>query len=455
MNALIRTRIRLAIFFGVMVGLIVLLTLLVVYASFNRMIWQHETGELNKLAQAWIESNHLDISTHPDSNTPLDVYFMTEPSAYGVLRHHFYIVLKRPSPVSGVPPPLSPSFSNTSDLSLPKTKVTHHVQADATWIVTHMQEALEKEEWYTLKWLVFPDQKNVQATYAAMLIPFQDLYVLLVGEDVSDYHMLLDQLKHRLTLSALILLALSALIGYVFSARAIRPLLDAHEKERAFLANASHELRTPLTVIGTSLEVMEELKDTWPDFYQEVFGDLKREVKRTQSIVRMLFELSRLEQNPELPMKPVDLLELVQSAYRTFKPIAEAQHTSLRFMTPTEENGSFVIQGNETTLYQLVVNLLDNALKFTPSGRSVVLHLKRETNHVLFCVEDEGRGMDDETKKHIFERFYRANAQRDPTSGAGLGMALVKMIADSHHARIDIESAPGQGTTVCVMFPIA
>lgn len=323
-----------------------------------------------------------------------------------------------------------------------------------------MQEALDHEAWYTLEWLTFqpPEQKNVQAAYAAMLIPLQAPYVLLVGEDIRDYYMLLEQLKHRLTFAALLLLGLSALIGYVFSTRAIRPLLEAHEKERAFLANASHELRTPLTVIGAALEIIEEQKKTWPGFYQEVFDDLQREVKRTQSIVRTLFELSRLEHTFELTPEPIHLYDLLQSAYRMFKPIAEARGITLLHRTePTdmtqEKDPSFdIIQGDEAMIAQLLSNLLDNALKFTPAGRNVFIYIKPDPKSIDLCVKDEGPGMDEETKKHIFERFYRAQPRRDPSSGAGLGMALVKMIADLHHARIMIDSAPDQGTTICVTF---
>ena len=444
MNALIRTRLRLAIFFGVMVGFIVLLTLLMVYIAFYRMIWQHEHSELQKLGQSWIESHPLNRSIDKEKETMPNAYFMTEPSAYGVLRHHFYIILEHPQPTS----------------SLVETQSSSPFQADASWIVSHMQEALDNEAWYTLEWLTFssPDQKNVQAAYAAMLIPLQAPYVLLVGEDISDYHMLLEQLKHRLTFSALLLLGLSAVIGYVFSTRAIRPLLEAHEKERSFLANASHELRTPLTVIGASLEIIEEQKQTWPEFYQEVFDDLQREVKRTQSIVRTLFELSRLEHTFELAHKPVHLYDLLQSTYRMFQPIAQARgitlinKTRLMDLPPGNDPSSYIIQGDETMLSQLLTNLLDNALKFTPSGRRVFLYIKHDPKSLHLCVEDEGPGMDEETKKNIFERFYRANPRRDPSSGAGLGMALVKMISDLHQAHITIESTPGQGTTICVAF---
>ena len=217
---------------------------------------------------------------------------------------------------------------------------------------------------------------------------------------------------------------------------------------RQFSIDASHELRTPLTAVRGQLEVALFTAKT-PDQYRESIMTAIEDVDQLSQVVKSLLHLSQFESGQvELTRAPVDLGGLVSKVMEQFHLPAEAEGIGLECRTEPA-----YVTGDKLQLQRLISNLLSNALKFTPSGGRVKVEVRREGELVKLVVADTGCGISAEHLPHIFERFYRVqDAGRTPERGLGLGLSFVSWIARAHHARIDVDSHPGQGTRFTVAF---
>lgn len=219
------------------------------------------------------------------------------------------------------------------------------------------------------------------------------------------------------------------------------------EQQRQLFANISHELRTPVTVIRGSLEALRDgvVKDEKEiDAY---YGQMIRESQWLQRLIRDLLELSRL-QNREftLESQTFDLCDLLGDVAMSARALSE--NKGVRF-TCEEPRASYRFEGDYTRLRQMLLAVADNAVKFTPAGRSVTIRLDDE--RPVIVIADEGEGIAEEELKHIFERFRATRVPgRDST---GLGLAIVREIARRHQVEIQVESQPGKGTAFTFVFP--
>ena len=153
-----------------------------------------------------------------------------------------------------------------------------------------------------------------------------------------------------------------------------------------------------------------------------------------------------------LAMENVDLGSLAATLVDQIEPVAQAREIILR----CEQVDGVIVQGDADWLKRLVLNLLDNAIKFTPSGGRVLVDVSRQDVLALLAVRDTGVGIDPGVKPRIFERFFRADPARSRgVDGAGLGLSLAKWIVDRHHGRIEVDSLPGQGSIFTVSLPLA
>lgn len=237
-------------------------------------------------------------------------------------------------------------------------------------------------------------------------------------------------------------------------ARTFNSMLDrlqrAVEQLRRFTADAAHELRTPLAVLQTESEVALRSEGTIED-YRRVAEVTLLETKRLGKLAERLLLLSRLDGDlPSLPHEEVPLGALVADVVDQFQPLAESQRIAIQVETISE----LTIQGDDIQLSQLVFNLIENAVKFTRPDGVVTIKLQPAGNHVRLTVTDTGIGIAQADLLHVFERFYRAAQSRSGRSGAGLGLAICRAIAEAHSGRIGIESSIGQGTCVWVELPI-
>lgn len=232
--------------------------------------------------------------------------------------------------------------------------------------------------------------------------------------------------------------------------RMLDRLQAAFEHERRFTADAAHELRTPLTAIKGRLDVILNRPRTVAE-YESALHDLEQEIDRLIQLSADLLLLARLDQR-RLPWQPqrVDLSELLHAVAEQMRPLADANGLIL-----TEEVlPGLSIVGDPDHLIRLFLNLLDNAVKYTPSGGQVTLRAGKEQTGVWVAVSDTGPGIPSEHLPHVFERFHRVEEARSRKSGgAGLGLAIVYEIARWHGGTVEVQSEPGRGATFIVHLP--
>jgi heavy metal sensor kinase len=222
---------------------------------------------------------------------------------------------------------------------------------------------------------------------------------------------------------------------------------------RRFTADASHELKTPLTVVRAGVE----RAITRPDLPQETLAALEetlQEVNRMTELLEALLTLARADEGrAELHREPVDLRAIVAEAGETGELLAEQAGVTIDVRTPAEP---VVLDVDRSRVRQLILNLLENAVKYTPRGGSVSVQLGAGDGRVVLTVADSGIGIAPGDLPHIFDRFWRADSARTRTGarpGTGLGLAICKWIAEAHGGVIDVQSRPGRGTTFSVSFP--
>lgn len=245
-------------------------------------------------------------------------------------------------------------------------------------------------------------------------------------------------------------IVLSGAAGYWLAGRTLRPIAQALDRQRNFASDASHELRTPLTVILTNAELLTLHPERRLADYQDVVSDIVAETRRLSRLVSDLLTLARADQGAAaLAIAPVNLSEIAATVARQLAPIATAKGLDLR----SEIEPHIIVAGDAGRLQQLVVILLDNAVRYTGSGE-VDLRVSQHGNDVVLSVTDTGPGIPAEHHARLFERFYRVDSARSSEEGGtGLGLALAKWIVETHGGRIELTSAPGHGSSFVVHLP--
>ena len=228
-------------------------------------------------------------------------------------------------------------------------------------------------------------------------------------------------------------------------------LLDSVQNSRRFLADASHELRTPLTVIKGELQELAHEPDIDQADVRERVGSVLEEVARLEHLVSGLLVLSRLDAGERQgEWGEVDLAALCMSTAEQMRLIAEDRGIAIGL----SELSSAIVYGDRSRLKQVVVNLLDNAIRFTPRSGSVSIRTAAEPDGSVLEVTDTGSGIPSEAIPYVFDRFYRVDAARSrEDGGAGLGLSIVKSIGALHGAEVEVASAVGCGSTFRLRFP--
>ncbi|HEY7425138.1 MAG TPA: ATP-binding protein [Gemmataceae bacterium] len=231
--------------------------------------------------------------------------------------------------------------------------------------------------------------------------------------------------------------------------------LAAHlEQQRTFVANAAHELRSPLAAMRTSLEVSLE-RERSPAEYRDLLGEMVEECAGLANLINHLLLLAEGDAGLLHADGDVRLDELAERAVDMFQGIAEQRGLELR----TKEMEPVTVRGNRVHLREVIHNLIDNALKFTPVGGSVTVEvgISPDSGRAQLRVLDTGMGISPEDLPRVFERFYLADKSRQraqPSGGNGLGLSICQAIVQSYGGQIAIDSTPGQGTTVTVSLPV-
>ena len=321
-----------------------------------------------------------------------------------------------------------------------------------------------------------------------------DTYRIQVAAPMDDFNDAIDRFKWTVLLLSPLLLFLASAGGYWLSRRALAPVdqmtraaqdinsnnlarrLDVphtgDELQRLsqtlngmlerleasfnritqFTADASHELRTPLALMRTTTEVSLRTSQTVAD-YREAQEDVLAELEKTSSLVEKLMLLARADAGVEsLQRTPVNLADCLREACNDGRVLADAKQVSFKEnIDPT----GLVVEGDSQALHRLFLILIDNAVKYTPSGGSITVGIKRSDDSAVAEFRDTGIGMTAEDLPNIFDRFYRADKARSREfGGVGLGLSIARWIAEAHRGSIEVQSTPGTGSVFRVRLPL-
>ncbi len=217
-------------------------------------------------------------------------------------------------------------------------------------------------------------------------------------------------------------------------------------------ADVSHELRTPLTTIRGNVDLLRRGAADDPTERAAALDAIEGEVSRMNRLVADLLLLAQAEAGMQLEKQPVELDTLILEVYRQAQLMSATQFPlGERVTIRLGHEDQAMIEGDPDRLKQLLLNLIDNALKYTPPGGTVTLSLYRDQEWVRVTVEDTGVGISPDVLPHIFDRFYRA--QREGRKGVGLGLSIASWIAEAHGGRLSVESEVGQGTKFTLWLP--
>jgi signal transduction histidine kinase len=246
-----------------------------------------------------------------------------------------------------------------------------------------------------------------------------------------------------------VVLLLAAVGAYVLAGRTLQPIQEVMERQRRFAAAASHELRTPLTVLQGSLEVA-LLSRRGPEEYEQIIRQAIEEAKHMSHMVKDLVALARHESEAgALSLAPIFLNEVAGAAVARVEPLAQRRGQTLEITLPNRLS----VRGDALKLRQALVNLLENAITYTPEGGAIRLIGRRERGRAVLEVRDTGPGIAPDHLQHVFEPFYQVETARSDSGHVGLGLALAAWIVRAHHGHIDVASQVGMGTVFTLSLP--
>ncbi len=277
-------------------------------------------------------------------------------------------------------------------------------------------------------------------------------WLLQLGRSTAPEHDALSQLRNILIAVVGISAAPALFGGYLLSGRALRRIAAAMESQRTFIADASHELRTPVSVVRTNAEILQR------HLQSETIGrsasdavaldDILSESDRLGRMVGQMLTLAEADAGKTaLTPSGIALNELAEEVARSMRALAEAKGVALQ----TRTDGNVWVRGDRERLREVLVTLLDNAIKYTDAGGRVDVTVARMHRRAALTVSDTGVGISADSLPHIFERFYRVDKARSRESGGtGLGLSIARHVIEAHGGTIRIESEVGKGTRVTI-----
>ncbi|PKN85724.1 MAG: histidine kinase [Chloroflexi bacterium HGW-Chloroflexi-8] len=273
--------------------------------------------------------------------------------------------------------------------------------------------------------------------------------LLQMGKPIDDQMRVLNQFVSGLLLVGAISILVLGFGSWWMAGRSLRATQNAWDMQQAFVANASHELRTPLTLMRASAEVAQ--RSTQPNPQQAaLMTNIVEEVDHMSQLVDELLLLSRLDAHQlKLDIRPIQIAGLVAEIQRQFEPLMSAKQVT--FLNQTTAG---TVQADVTRLRQVLIILLDNALRHTPPGGTISVRSLVEGRNLRITVDDNGEGIAPEHLPHVFDRFYQAdNARSKDQKGTGLGLSIAKSLVEIQAGQISITSQLGKGTSISITLP--
>jgi signal transduction histidine kinase len=272
----------------------------------------------------------------------------------------------------------------------------------------------------------------------------------MVGRPIVEQTHALALLRNLLLLTAGLSVLVAVVGGLFLTHRALQPARLAFARQQEFIADASHELRTPLTLIRANAEVLLRQRGRLEPRDAALVDDIVTETAHVDRLTTSLLTLARLDAHEfHLETGVVDLSAVASSAVRRVQPLAAEKHLTISEAHP----GEALVLGDAEALEQVALILLDNAIKYTPSGGSIAVRTAATDGRAELTIHDTGIGIPAEHLPHLGERFYRVDKARSrDAGGAGLGLAIAFRIADAHGGTVRVDSQPGKGTSAALVL---
>ena len=277
--------------------------------------------------------------------------------------------------------------------------------------------------------------------------------LLVTGQSLSPEQTALHSLLLVLVGGGGIGLLLSLAAAWFLSGRALIPIQNAFQRQQEFVADASHELRTPLTVLRSATDLMNVHREQPLERNGELFDDVRAEIARMERLAQDLLTLARSDAGGvELMTAPVEMVDVAGEVVRRTTPLASSAEIQLALHS---DGQPAAVEVDPDRMQQVLLILIDNAIKHTPRGGKVQVRVRRHGPSAEVEVADTGSGIASEDLPRIFDRFYRADkARARAQGGTGLGLAIAKMLVEAHGGQLQVASTLGVGTQVTVSLPL-
>jgi len=275
--------------------------------------------------------------------------------------------------------------------------------------------------------------------------------ILVVGQSLASEEQALHRLVVVLIATGIAGLLLCVAGAWFLAGRALVPIQRAFGRQQEFAADAAHELRTPLTVLHAATDLLQQHRTEPLDNNGELFDDVRQEIGRMERLVTDLLTLARSDLGElDLAVGQVNLVPLATEMVRLAAPLAGERGLEL---TSASDSEPVTVEADPDRLQQVLLILLDNAIKHTPPGGKVTLAARRQGGEALIEVKDTGEGISPEHLPRLFDRFYRADRARSRSGGVGLGLAIAKSLVEAHGGQLSVTSVLGSGVTVTIRLP--
>lgn len=324
---------------------------------------------------------------------------------------------------------------------------TVKIEGDNRKLCSIFEENLEK---FSPKKLEDLQDIKVQERYFRSFSLQKDGEIVQIVRDITAEERMLNTLFLILVIGCSIGSLCAIGIGFFLAGRALVPIQNSWEKQQQFVSDASHELRTPLAVIQSKTDVLFQSPSATIEEKAMDISTISKECRRLSKLVSNLLLLARSDSNQiEMDKKTFELDKLLEEIVAPYKEIASYQEKEM--MLKVERGVSFM--GDRERIHQMMVILLDNAMKYTNEGGHIQIDCTQTSSSIRIQVKDDGIGVKEEDIPKLFDRFYQGDKARSTSEGAGLGLSIANWIVEKHYGKISVESKWGDGTCFEVIFP--
>jgi heavy metal sensor kinase len=476
-------RVRLTVWYTALLTLFLVVLSLATYLVFWRSTLQRTDSNLTELSDAFLTTFHVELSDHsgPDAPKAAAEAAITEHR----FREHAFVILDpagRPVISSQDLPSKSPEESIPAELL---SSAAFRKLVDVSRLGGH----------------AFGDVQAGQHGYRGLVRPFSangQSYTLIILQSLRAQEEMLEGVRETFAWVIPLAVVLASAGGYFLARKSLAPVVamsaqagrigatnlherlpvqnakdelgrlassfnqlleridESFERQKRFVADASHELRTPVAILRGESEVALSRAERTSEEYRESLSLLNAEAQRLSHIVDDLFTLTRADAG-QYPLEPHEfyLDELVADCAHATRTLAQAKRITLTCGI-TEE---LRIRADEALLRRMILNLLDNAIKYTPEGGSISVSCSRSADEYSLSIKDTGPGIRPDLQSKIFERFFRADKARSRSEadggGAGLGLSIARWIAEAHHGRLVLADSDSSGSTFTAFLPVS